>query len=80
MADRDLVPLLRRVCRRCGSIFGVCRSCFRGQCYCSERCRKKARRDRHRQANRRHQETPWGRDDHRDRQRDYRKRRKEAGV
>ena len=66
----------QRVCRfpPCGAVFYLCRHCDRGQCYCTSRCREKALRLQRRQANRRHQQTPWGREDHRDRQRDYRQR------
>jgi len=56
-------------------VFYLCRHCDRGQRYCSSRCREKSLRLQRHQANRRHQQTPWGRDDHRDRQRDYRQRR-----
>ena len=72
-------PIFRqRVCHwaPCGAVFYLCRRCDRGQRYCSPRCREKARRLQRRQANRRHQQSPEGRDDHRDRQRDYRQRRK----
>ena len=55
-------------------MFYLCRRCDRGQQYCSPRCREKSRRLQRREANRRHQRTPWGRDDHRDRQREYRER------
>jgi len=55
-------------------IFWICRSCDRGQQYCSERCRQKARRQQRREANRRHQQSPEGRLDHRDHQRAYRQR------
>jgi hypothetical protein len=55
-------------------VFYVCRRCDRGQQYCSERCRGKARRAQRRAANRRHQQSPEGRLDHRDRQREYRSR------
>ena len=55
-------------------IFGVCRSCYGGQAYCGDRCRERGRRQRHRAANGRYERTPWGRDDHRDRQREYRER------
>ena len=58
----------------CGAVFYLCRYCDRGQRYCSSHCREKSLRRQRRQANRRHQQTPWGRDDHRDRQRDYRQR------
>ena len=55
-------------------MFYLCRRCDRGQQYCSPRCREKSRRLQRREANRRHQRTPWGREDHRDRQREYRER------
>ena len=55
-------------------MFYVCRRCDRGQRYCSERCRGKARREQRRAANRRHQRSEEGRLDHRDRQRAYRRR------
>lgn len=55
-------------------VFYLCRHCDRGQRYCSSRCRKKARRLQRREANRRHQHSPEGRLDHRDRQRAYRRR------
>jgi hypothetical protein len=58
----------------CGAVFYLCRHCDRGQRYCSGRCGLKARRLQLRQANRRHQQTREGRDDHRDRQREYRQR------
>ena len=74
MADADQIPFRQRLCRgqACGSVFYVCRSCDRGQRYCSERCRGKARREQRRAANRRHQISADGRLDHRDRQREYR--------
>ena len=55
-------------------MFYLCRRCDRGQRYCSPRCREKALRLQRREANRRHQQSPEGREDHRDRQREYRKR------
>ena len=55
----------------CGAVFYLCRSCDRGQRYCSERCREKSRREQRREANRRHQPSDEGRLDHRDRQREY---------
>lgn len=53
-------------------MFYLCRHCDRGQQYCSPRCREKSRRLQRREANRRHQQSPEGRADHRDRQREYR--------
>src|SRR5262249_26383215 len=69
------VILRQRVCR-CGTTFYICRSCDRGQRYCSEDCRQKARREQRRQANLRHQQSVEGRLDHRDRQQLYRERRR----
>jgi hypothetical protein len=66
----------QRVCQfpPCGAVFYLCPHCDRGQRYCSFRCREKSRRLQRREANRRHQQSPEGRADHRDRQREYRKR------
>ena len=58
----------------CGAVFYLCCHCDRGQRYCSPRCREKALRLQRRQANRRHQQDPDGRADHRDRQQEYRRR------
>ena len=50
--------LLRpRRCNACESIFSVCSHCDRGQRYCSDLCRKQARQEQRRAANRRHQQT-----------------------
>lgn len=70
--------LRQRFCRwiECGALFWICRRCDRGQQYCSDRCRYKGRRCQRRQANRRHQQSPEGRLDHRDRQRVWRQHRK----
>lgn len=61
--------------RACGALFFICRPCYRGQRYCSEACRQVSRQQQRRAANRRHQQTPEGRLDHIDRQREYRRRR-----
>jgi len=76
MSDAEQVLFRQRLCRGqgCGAVFYVCRSCDRGQRYCSQRCRRKARREQRRAANRRHQSSEEGRLDHRDRQREYRRR------
>ncbi len=55
-------------------MFAVCVGCFRGQCYCGAGCREEARRQQHSEANRRYQQTPEGRANHRRRQREYRER------
>ena len=70
------VELRRLFCRGsgCGVMFYICRSCYRGQVYCGDECRRRMRRQQKRRANRKHQDSPEGRLDHRDRQRAYRER------
>ena len=68
------VVLRQRFCRNscCRALFWICTCCDRGQRYCSAECRRQARCQQHRAANRRHQRSAEGRLDHRDRQRAYR--------
>ncbi len=48
MDDRS-EPILRlKGCLRCDGLFGLCRSCDRGQRYCGEACRRQARLEQHR--------------------------------
>ena len=77
MACQGEVILRQRLCRGsdCHAVFWICRRCDRGQRYCSPACQAKARRQQRRNANRRHQQSPEGRQDHRDRQQEYRRRR-----
>jgi hypothetical protein len=79
VAMSEVVLRMRR-CRACGAIFSVCSHCDRGQCYCSQDCRRGARRQQLRAANRRYQRTDGGRRAHRTRQRSYRFRRLDASV
>ena len=82
MHEHSEVVLRQRVCldNRCHAIFWLCPHCDRGQRYCSLACRAHARLRQRRQANQRHQRSPEGRLDHRDRQRAYRQRRAECRV
>ena len=75
-------PLRQRFCRGidCGRVFWICRHCYRGHKYCSLRCRQKTRGQQTWAANRKHQKSPEGRDDHRDRNRAYRARRRRQRV
>jgi len=66
--------LLMRACRLCRQPFFLCPSCDRGHAYCSLPCRREGRARSLRAAGRRHQQSPEGRLDHRDRQRAYRTR------
>jgi hypothetical protein len=70
--------LRQRVClgKECLVVFFICTHCDRGHRYCSVRCRQHARIQQRRMANARHQQSPEGQLDHRDRQREYRCRRR----
>lgn len=61
-------------CKTCLELFWVCRPCYRGQRYCSKICRSHGRRESQRRSRRKHQQSPEGKADHRDRQRSYRNR------
>ena len=65
-------------CPVCWSKFYICRRCYRGQRYCSARCRQVARRKKCQGYNLRHQQTEAGREDHRERQRAQRRHRARA--
>jgi hypothetical protein len=67
--------LRQRFCHGCHAMFFICEHCDRGHRYCSPQCREPARLQQRRCANGRHQQSLEGRLDHRDRQRDYRRRR-----
>jgi len=74
MAVHDEVVLRSRLCRGCTALFFICTCCDRGHAYCGEACRTAARRRQRRAANGRYQTSEEGRLDHRDRQREYRRR------
>lgn len=61
-------------------MFFICRPCYRGQVYCGDECRRKSRQQQRQKANRRYQQDPEVRQDHRDRQREYRERFRESRV
>ena len=64
----------------CGAPFAVCVGCDRGQRYCSDGCRKAARRQQMRSASRRYQATDRGKESHRCRQRSYHERRSDERM
>ena len=45
------------VCKRCGNIFYVCQSCWRGQAYCSDACRTAAKSKAHRKTQQKYSST-----------------------
>jgi hypothetical protein len=64
----------------CVKMFFICRPCYRGQAYCSDPCRRQMRLQQQREANRRYQADPEVRQDHCNRQREYRNRFRESRV
>lgn len=73
--------LLRVVqCRCCGLFFHVCRSCWRGQAYCGERCRRMRQRLLHRIAQRKYRHTDKGRKTHRLYEQERRKPKKKKKI
>ena len=76
LAEPSDRPFRQRFCQSssCGALFLICSHCDRGQRYCSLDCRLQSRAEQLRASRRRHQQSPEGRLDHRDRQRDYRRR------
>ena len=68
----------RFVCDRCGQVVYICSWCDRGHRYCSNRCRRRARRRSLREAGRRHQRSRRGRLLHARRQAAYRRRQQRA--
>ena len=70
--SQDLVGHRLR-CPICHKIFFVCTSCFRGQRYCKESCRKEGRHRTFRRSSKSYQRSPPGRQSHRKRQKTYRK-------
>ena len=59
-------------CKRCRSQVIICRSCDRGQVYCSKACSARSRTERRREARARYRRTEKGRETGRRRQRRYR--------
>ena len=56
--------LVQVECRSCHIVFFICRRCFRGQVYCSDKCRIEGRCRNHREAQRRYRQTPKGKKAH----------------
>jgi len=77
-ASSEPVLLRERRCPAsgCDKTFYLCKSCDRGQRYCSPQCRQQTRRVQHRRASARFQNTEPGRQAHCDYQRAYRDRRR----
>ena len=53
-------------CRCCGTVFSVCRCCWRGQAYCCDECRIAKKRQNHSEVQRRYRQTAKGKKAHRE--------------
>jgi hypothetical protein len=80
MAGEDQLDLIEIACFYCHKAFAVCIRDYRGQRYCGRRCQELGYRSREREAGRRYQGTPNGRERHRQRQQDLRDRRVTHGA
>jgi len=58
--------LLQIRCRCCGTVFSVCRCCWRGQAYCCDECRVAGTQKNHREAESRYRQTAKGKKAHRE--------------
>lgn len=57
--------LLKKIeCRWCRTIFHICRSCWTGQAYCCDECRKEGIHHAHRKAQKRYRQTAKGKKAH----------------
>lgn len=70
----ELVELREVTCRRCGSVFYLCRSCDSGYWYCSDECAVLAREASVRQARKEYARSDKGRANNLLRQRRFRRR------
>jgi len=73
-----ILKLISVFCCWCGAAFHVCRSCWRGQKYCSDDCRKAANLKSHRESQRRYRQTEKGKKAHRFSENRRRERKKES--
>ena len=75
----DSGEILRaRRCPRCKRVFVICRHCDRGHVYCCSDCSRRARQLSVHLARRRHRQSPEGRLDHRDQERERRARKRNS--
>jgi len=58
--------ILQILCRCCGKIFYLCRTCYRGHVYCSIKCRIAGYLQKHREAQKRYRGTDKGKSKHRE--------------
>lgn len=75
------IILLKKIqCKRCGSVFYVCHSCWRGQAYCCKFCQKTAQREAHRKAQEKYRQTEKGKMAHRRQEKERRIRNSQKTV
>ncbi len=67
-------------CRHCRRRFGVCRSCWRGGCYCSAECKASRQKNSHLTSQKKYLKTAKGRELQRANQKTYRDREKNSVI
>lgn len=72
--------IIQIACRCCGTFFNLCRSCFRGQAYCSEKCRISRQRQLHKEAQKKYRQTEKGKKFHQEAEKQRRIRRRSKNV
>ncbi len=50
----------KKICKCCGRNFFVCRKCYKGQVYCSKKCRRAGYLERHRERQKKYQNSEKG--------------------
>lgn len=60
-------------CRKCGTSFSICRSCWRRQAYCTAECRESVAKEKHCEAQHRYRQTEKGKAAHRKWEREHRR-------
>jgi len=73
-------PLLWICCNCCGAVFHLCSCCYRGQVYCSQKCRTAGYRQIHSEAQKQYRQTEKGKKQHCEAEKRRRKRSKSAGI
>ncbi len=74
-----MINLLQIFCSCCGSVFYICKACYRGHKYCGNDCRKAGYLHAHRKAQETYRSTDKGRRKHRDAETRRRWRKKNEG-
>ena len=73
-----MIQAVQIFCGCCGTIFGICRQCYRNQRYCNDQCRIAGYQQNHREAQCRYMKKDIGKKQHSEAEKRRRKRKKEG--